>query len=192
MGTEIIELLNFLQEAEKLKTTLRHSWLSSGRQESVAEHTWRTTLMALVLQDKIPQININRVIKLLIVHDIGEIDEGDIPAFDTKKKQWAFANKIEKKTVKRLAGILKNETGQRILSLWTEFFECQTAEAKLARALDKLETLIQHNEADISTWTEVEFSFNLTYGKKYMDVDEFILEIRKMVDEKIHKKIDNR
>ena len=82
-------LLNFFHRLEKLKYTLRHSWLSDGRRESVAEHTWRSTLMAMLICEEIPDVNKSRIIEMLIVHDLGEVSEGDIPAFlkDKEKRE---------------------------------------------------------------------------------------------------------
>ena len=78
----ITDLLNALHVAERLKNTTRHSYTSKGRHESVAEHTFRTALMAYFMNDEFPEANIDKVIKMCLIHDIGEAFTGDIPAFD--------------------------------------------------------------------------------------------------------------
>ncbi len=90
MQEKILNILKFLNEVEKLKSVTRHSWTSSGRQESVPEHSWRMAVFALALEKEFPEINIQRVIELAVVHDFGEIYEGDTPAFKENP------NKLEK------------------------------------------------------------------------------------------------
>jgi len=187
MSEKILNILKFLNEAEKLKSVTRHSWTSSGRQESVPEHSWRLAVFAMVLEKEFPDIDMQRVMELSIVHDFGEIYDGDIPAFKEDP------NKLEReeKAIKRLVESLPAETQNKIIDLWKEYNACETPEAKLVKALDKLETLIQHNSVDIPTWAKIEKEFNLTYGKKFMDFHSFIKEFRKIVDKQTLEKIKN-
>jgi putative hydrolase of HD superfamily len=187
MSEKILNILKFLNEVEKLKSVTRHSWTSSGRQESVPEHSWRMAVFAMVLEKEFPEINMQRVMELSIVHDFGEIYDGDIPAFKENP------NKLEKeeKAIKKLVESLHIDTQNKIISLWKEYNECKTNEAKLAKALDKLEVLIQHNEADKITLTHKEPEFNLRYGQEFMNFHSFIKKFREIVDKQTMEKVKN-
>ncbi len=188
MEKRALNILKFLNELERLKSVTRHSWTSSGRQESVAEHSWRMVVMAMVLEDEFPKVNIGRVIEMVAVHDFGEIYDGDTPAFTSDP------NKLEreKAAIKKLVSSLNFDLQQKIIGLWDEYNKCETQEAKLAKALDKLEVLIQHNEADLSTWIPHEYEFNLIYGKEFTEFDEFIKIFRKLVDSQTKLKISEK
>ena len=184
--SKIEGILAFLKDVERLKSTLRHSWLSSGRRESVAEHSWRLAVMAIVLSDEFPDTDICRVMKMVIIHDFGETYFGDTPSF---KKYKGDKHKIEQKSVKKLIKPLSLKVQKELLTIWTEFEAGTTKEAKLALALDKLEVLIQHNEAKLSSWTKVEYSYNLTCSWKNMEFDPFTKAFRAEIDKQIRKKI---
>jgi putative hydrolase of HD superfamily len=175
----VVQIIDVLHVAEKLKYTLRHSWLSNGRQESVADHSWRMALMAvLVLPHLESSVDIARLLKIVIVHDLVEAVCGDIPAHELAddvelcdRKRNAEINAIE-----QLSAMLPSVNGQEIKALWNEFEEAKTAEAKVALALDKLEAQIQHNEADPATWLESEKKLMLGLGR-YTAFDEFLISI---------------
>jgi putative hydrolase of HD superfamily len=185
MTEKILNILKFLNEVEKLKSVTRHMWTSSGRQESVPEHSWRMAVFAMVLEKEFPKINMQRVIELSIVHDFGEIYDGDTAAF------LKNPNKLEKeeKAIKKLVESLHIDTQNKIIGLWKEYNECKTDEAKLVKALDKLEVLIQCNKADIPKWAQVEKEFNLTYGKEFMNFSAFIKKFREIVDKQTIEKV---
>lgn len=187
MEEKILNILKFLNEVEKLKSVTRHSWTTSGRQESVPEHSWRLAVFAMILEKEFPKMNMQKVLELSIVHDFGEIYDGDIPAFKPDPNKI----KREEKNIKRLVRSLSAENQNKIINLWKEYNACKTPEARLVKALDKLETLIQHNSSDIPTWAKIEKEFNLTYGKKFMDFHSFIKEFRKIVDKQTLEKIKN-
>lgn len=184
---KIKNILKFLHDIERLKFSTRHSWMSDGRRESVAEHSWRVTVMALVLAEEFPKINISKVIEMLLVHDFGEVYDGDTPAFRVKDPKKKIIK--EKKSIKKLVKPLSKNLQKKIISLCAEFNKAKTREAKLAKALDKLEVLFQHDEADISTWLKKEYKLNLTHGQKYMGFHEFIKNFREVVDDKTKEKI---
>ncbi len=186
MKTKIENILKFLREIELLKSVTRHSWTSSGRQESVAEHSWRMAIFAMALEDEFPDINIKRVIEMSLIHDFGEAHEGDYPAFENQPKNKL---EIEEKSVNKIIESLPEKFQLKFKNLWNEYNKCETLEAKLTKALDKLEVLIQHNEADISTWEPPEYDFALTSGTKFMKFDKFITEFRKIVDQQTKDKI---
>ncbi len=148
-------LLDFLHLAENLKNELRHSETSKGRSESVAEHTWRTALMAVALKPCLDEkIDWARLIAIIIVHDLAEAKTGDVPIFKSDLRRQKKA--LEKKAMRQLRAVLPLETGRWIYGLWEEYELGLTAEARLANALDKLEAQIQHNEADLNSWIEWE------------------------------------
>lgn len=156
---EIRKFIEFLGIIEKLKCNTRHSWTSTGRQESVAEHSHRCAVMALLCADEFPELDINKVIKMCLIHDFGEAVTGDIPSFLKTDDH----EKTEDEAIDKLCTLVP-EAGLR--ALFSEMREMKTPEAKLYKALDNLEAVISHNEADLSTWTELEYDLNLTYGEK--------------------------
>lgn len=177
--------INFLNKIEKLKCNTRHSWTSSGRQESVAEHSWRLAVMAMLCADEYPELDINKVIKMCLIHDFGEAITGDIPAF-LKTAQ----NELEEDAaVTKLLSGLPADIQTELQALFDEMNARETPEAKLYKSLDNLEALVSHNEADISTWLPREYEENLTYGEKNCQWSDWVkvlkAEIKKDSIEKI-------
>ncbi|WP_372424435.1 HD domain-containing protein [Salinarimonas chemoclinalis] len=153
---DLAAILDFLVLAERLKTELRHSWLSDGRRESVAEHTWMMALMALSLGSRLEHpVDVARAIELVIVHDIAETEVGDIPFFEKSARKDAKA-RAEAAAMARICARLPADLGARIGAAWREFEDGVTPEARFARALDHLEVQFQHNLADLDTWEPVE------------------------------------
>lgn len=179
MKQKIKNIISFLNDVERLKSVTRHSWTSTGRQESVPEHCWRMALMAMILKENFPDTDIARVMEMCLIHDFGEVYDGDIPAF-LKNSEHKL---VEEKAVKKVVGPLSQNLQNKIISLYQEFEDCVTPEAKLAQAIDKLEVLIQHNEADISTWLPKEYELNLTHGLEYNQYNDFIKSFRNIVDQ---------
>ena len=179
--------LEFLHRAEQLKCAPRHSWTSSGRRESVAEHSWRLGLAAWLLKEEFPQIDLERLLELCLLHDLGEAVTGDVPCFEKE----AVHEREEERAVKRLAEILPEEKGREFLERLSEFEKGETPEGKIARALDKMEAVIQHNEADMATWLPLEYDLQLTHGEKEAkDVPElqgFREAVRQETREKIRQ-----
>jgi len=183
------QILDLLHKAEKLKCELRHSWSSSGRQESVAEHVWRTSLMALLFSPQMKEkIDLYKALKMIIIHDLGEMETGDTPVFN----QSDSASQNESQAMQKLRTLLDNETGDEIYSLWNEFNERNTPEARFAFALDKLEANLQHNEAHERTWTQEDKNqvFMIDQACSY---DPFLFsvneQIKKEAKKRIHPKI---
>ena len=181
---EIRTFLDFLSIAEKLKCNTRHSYTSSGRHESVAEHSWRLALMAYLVKDEFPETDIDKVIRMCLFHDMGEAVTGDIPAFEKTRQDEA----VESGAVHQLLQELPEPYRQEVGELFAEMDAQQTTEAKLYKALDKLEALIQHNEADLSTWIPLEYDLQMTYGTKECSFSEYINELRNVVREDSGKK----
>jgi putative hydrolases of HD superfamily len=144
------ELFRFLHLAERLKNELRHSWTSQGRRESVAEHTWRMSLMAIVIAPHLSlKIDLCKTLKMIIIHDLVEALVGDVPVFAYTNAQFDK----EKAAIDEIKTMLQTSAGADIYHLWHEFEMRLSNEAKFAKALDKMEANMQHNEADLSTWT---------------------------------------
>ncbi|MDE6640808.1 MAG: HD domain-containing protein [Acetatifactor sp.] len=184
---DIQAYLNFLNIAEKLKCNTRHSYTSSGRHESVAEHSWRLALMAYLIRDEFPEVNIDRVIQMCLFHDMGEAVTGDIPCFEKTGRDEA----VEDEAVAWLLEQLPMPHRQAVEQLFQEMGSQQTVEAKLYKALDKLEALIQHNEADISTWLPLEHELQMTYGTKECEFSEYLSKLRDVVWEDSVRKIED-
>ena len=153
-------LLNALHTAERLKDATRHCYTSGGRHESVAEHSWRLALLAYWLHDDFPELDTDKVIRMCLIHDLGEAFTGDIPTFD---KTQADEDREEALLFAWVEGLPAPFRGE-MAALYREMAALETPEAKLYKALDNLEAVVQHNESALSTWAENEFSLNLTYG----------------------------
>lgn len=187
METPIINarrILDFLHIAENLKKLIRHSWLSDGRRESVAEHTWRMSLMFLLVEPHLGiKVDAHKTLEMIIIHDIIEALVGDIPAFEqfnAEIKQQKIA--MESKAIDDIRLQLGGETGERFHALWHEFELKQSNEAKVANALDKLEAQIQHNEADIATWLDIEKDM-LYMLQKHVDFNDFLTILKDVIVE---------
>ena len=176
--------LDFLKIAERLKCNTRHSYTSSGRHESVAEHSWRLTMMAYFMQDEFPEADIDKVIKMCIFHDMGEAITGDIPAFEKTTADSEHENSVMDETAGHFARAVQNRFERTV----AEMEALETLEAKIYKALDKLEALIQHNEADLSTWIPLEYDLQMTYGTKECSFSEYMKSLRDMVREDSRKK----
>ena len=171
------EYLEILHVAERLKDTPRHCTTTKGRRESVAEHSWRISLMAMLLRHEFPELDIDKVVDMCLIHDLGECFTGDIPAFmktdsdrqteDSLLHQWVVS--------------LPPEVSKDLAALYEEMDAQQTGEAKLYKAMDKLEAIIQHNESPIDTWAEHEYELNKTYGFDAAAFSEWLTDLRKEI-----------
>lgn len=182
----INDLLNVLHTVEKLKDTTRHSYTSKGRHESVAEHTFRLSLMAYFMKDEFPEANIDKVIKMCLIHDMGEAFTGDIPAFE----KTAADEETEKRLLYDWVDNLPTPYNTEMVALYREMEEQQTLEAKLFKALDGLEAVIQHNEAALSTWSDNEYEVNLTYAEDKCEFSPYLRNLRSVIKEETLDKIN--
>ncbi|MCI7263007.1 MAG: HD domain-containing protein [Clostridiaceae bacterium] len=181
------ELLKILSVAEKLKCNTRHCYTSNGRHESVAEHSWRLALMAMLLsgEEEFRQVKMDRVIRMCLIHDLGEAFTGDIPAFEKKPSE----EKEEEQILDQWVAAFPQAQKEEFQSLLEEMAALETVEAKLYKALDKLEALIQHNESDLSTWLPLEYELQFTYGQEQMQFSPYVKELRAAVDQWTARKI---
>ena len=185
---EVRALLDVLHIAERLKDELRHCETSRGRRESVAEHSWRLALMAFFMKDEFPALDMDKVIKMCLIHDLGECFTGDIPTFlksasDEKKEDTALFGWVAS---------LPAPYNTELAALYTEMGALQTEEAKLYKALDKLEAVIQHNESDIKTWIPLEYDLQMIYGNEQVKFSEYLTELRAKVREDSVQKIQKK
>ena len=170
-------LITFLNKVEPMKYNTRHSWTSAGRRESVAEHSWRLALMAYLVKDEFPEADSGKLILMCLCHDLGEAVTGDIPAFS---KTDSHRNQ-EKDAIRNLLDYLPQPYCGELKALFAEMEEQKTLEARIYKALDALECLIQHNEADLSTWLPLEHQLNLTYGDERTAFSPYLKALRQMI-----------
>lgn len=171
--------LHFIREAERLKNVLRKAFTSEGRHESTAEHTWRLCLMAMTFADCVPGIDLGRTLKLCVVHDLGEAIHGDIPAIQQHEIPDKAAREREDLLV--LMRELPTAVRDEFLALYDEYEHAASPEARLVKGLDKLETIIQHNQG--ANPPDFNYAFNLAYGAKHTGTEPLLQAIRQVVDE---------
>ena len=171
---------------ERLKDNTRHSWTSKGRRESVAEHSWRVSVMAMLMKDEFPGVDIDKVVRMCLLHDIGEAVTGDIPAFEKTDDHRA----VEARAISALLDSLPEPWPGELRALFAEMDAMETTEARLCKALDRMEAILQHNEADTSTWLPLEFELNLTYGEKECAFSPYLADLRAEMRRDTQRKID--
>ena len=179
------KLLNARTVAERLKDTTRHCYTSGGRHESVAEHSWRLALMAYWVSDEFPELDMNKVIKMCLIHDLGEAFTGDIPTFE----KTAQDEQKETQLLFLWARSLPEPFGSEMCELYQEMDARKTPEAKLYKALDNLEAVIQHNESDIKTWLPNEYELNLTYANDKVLFSAYLIRLRELIRQNTQEKI---
>ena len=171
------EFLNILHVAERLKDTMRHCTTSKGRRESVAEHSWRIALMAMLLRAEFPELDIDRVTKMCLIHDLGECFTGDIPTFRKTKADEKTEDELLNAWVESLPAPVSDE----MKALYAEMNAQKTPEARLYKSLDKLEAVIQHNESPLGTWEPNEYELNKTYAFDAVAFSEWLTALRKEI-----------
>ncbi len=179
------DLIDFLGTLEKLKCNTRHSWTSTGRRESVAEHSWRLAVMAMLCRDEYPTLDMDRVAKMCLIHDIGEAVLGDIPSFYKTESDEA----AETAAVAQLLTGLPTSLRTEWQSLYAELSALETAEAKLFKALDNMEAVLSHNEAPLETWLPLEFTENLRYGEENVAWSAWTRELKETLNGDSREKI---
>ena len=183
------EVLDALRVAERLKDTTRHCTTSGGRPESVAEHSWMLTLSVFFLQDALraefPGLAVGRVLEMCLIHDLGEAFTGDIPVFD----KTAADEQTEEQLLAGWVQSLGEPTGSRMQALYQEMAARDTLEAKVYKALDGMEALIQHNLSPIETWTEAEYALNMTYANDRVGFSRVLTALRQAILEETVTKI---
>ena len=162
----LLKQIEFIKEIDKIKYIERKTKLfTSDRRENDAEHSWHLAMMALVLAEHANEdIDILKVIKMVLIHDIVEIDSGDIFFYDADNGH--NNTEAELKAAKRIFGILPAEQAEELINIWLEFEDAETAEARFAKSLDRFEPLLQNYSNKGGTWQEFDVSHDMVYGMK--------------------------
>lgn len=181
-------LIEALAVAGRLKDVTRHCDTARGRRESVAEHSWRLTLLAYFVSDEFPEADLTKLLKMCLIHDLGEAFTGDIPSFEKTAANEAREDELLDGWVASLPEPFRAE----MQALYAEMNARQTLEARIYKALDSLEAVIQHNEADLSTWIEREYSLNLTYGEDKAAFSPYLTALRQAIREDTAAKLQER
>lgn len=179
-------LLAFLQAAEQLKDTLRSGTSSKGRPESTAEHSWRLGLMMLLFERELSGIDLVKLVKLALVHDLGEAISGDVPAPLQRPDDGREAR--ERRDFIKLCSPLPADIAADLLELFDEYAAAETPEARLAKAFDKLETMLQHVLMPLQS--PGFYAFNLDYGRDRTDFSPLTRQIRDRVDAATRGRMD--
>ena len=181
-------LLDILKTAERLKDTTRHCYTSGGRRESVGEHCWMAALMAFFLRDEFPDADMDKVIRMCLIHDLGEAFTGDIPCFDKNPDH----EEQEANLLELWVASLPQPYATQMQALYAEMNAQETQEARIYKAIDNLEAVIQHNLSDISTWIPLEYELNQTYGTDKVAFSPYLQQLRQLAREDTVKKIQNQ
>ena len=181
------ELLKVMHLAEKLKDATRHCYTSGRRHESVAEHSWRISLLAYFVKDEFPEADMDKVIKMCLIHDLGEAFTGDIPSFIKTEAD----SKLEDRLLYRWVETLPEPYRREMKELYDEMNALETLEARIYKCMDKLEAVIQHNESDITTWAGNEYKLNVSYAEENVQFSEYLKTLRQAIKEETLQKIEN-
>lgn len=185
---EYRQFLDILMQAGKLKITPRHCFTEGDRYESVADHSWRISLMAMLLshEEEFRNLDMNRVIRMCLIHDLGESFTGDIPTFLKKSSD----EEGEEDILRNWINTFDDETRKEWLDLLDEMNAQKTLESRVYKSLDKLEALISHNESDIRTWLPLEYDLQLTYGQDQISFSPYLKGLRVLIDDWTKEKIE--
>lgn len=164
--TDLLRQIEFIKEIDKLKYIQRKTKLiNSDRNENDAEHSWHLAVMAIVLAGHAnEQIDILKVVKMVLIHDLVEIDAGDTFIYDTQKNHTNTDE--ERLAAERIFGLLPEAQAKEMIEIWEEFEATETAEAKFARSMDRLEPLLQNSSNQGGTWREFGIGYDQVYNKK--------------------------
>lgn len=180
------DLIAFCAMIEKLKCNTRHSWTSSGRRESVAEHSWRLAVLAMLCADEYPELDNDKLIRMCLIHDLGEALTGDVPSFyKTEQNEMT-----EREAWEIILGSLPEPYATEFRALYEEMEARETPEAKLYKALDNMEAVISHNEASLETWIPLEYTLNLTYGEDTAVWSPYTAQLRQYLAEQTREKLE--
>lgn len=177
--------LHFIREAERLKNVTRTAWSSEGRQESTAEHSWRLALWAMTAAWEYPELDRLKLVEMALLHDMGELYEGDISAALLPDPGEKY--QMEEEAVNHVFSLLSEPQQSHFLNLWKEYNDESTPEARLIKALDKAETIIQHNQG--KNPPDFDYEFNLEYGKKYFQEDGKLRRLREILDKDTQNRV---
>lgn len=163
---DLLKQVAFIKEIDKLKYIQRRTKLfHSDRHENDAEHSWHLAMMTLVLAEHADKpIDVLRVLKMVLIHDLVEIDAGDTFIYDTSKNHSNTAE--ERLAAKRIFGLLPEKQAQEFMAIWEEFEAGITDDAKFAKTMDRFEPLLQNASNGGGTWAEFKVEYQKVYDKK--------------------------
>lgn len=193
-NAELDGILEFLRATERLKVVTRSAFTSEGKPETVAEHSWRLCLMALVLRDEFPEVDLGKLLAMCVVHDLGEAIGGDVPAPEQARRRAAdpSATKAaqEREDLLTVLAPLPAPMRQTITALWDEYEAATSPEARAAKALDKLETILQHTQG--ANPPDFDYRFNLGYGRAFTAGHPAIVRLREVLDRETERLAERR
>lgn len=162
----LLKQVAFIKEIDKLKYIQRKTRLfNSDRHENDAEHSWHLAMMAIVLAEHSDKpIDVLKVVKMVLIHDIVEIDAGDTFIYDTVKNHTNTDEELL--AAKRIFGILPAEQAEELIAIWQEFEDGISDEAKFAKSMDRFEPLLQNTSNNGGTWAEFDVPYQKVYDKK--------------------------
>jgi putative hydrolase of HD superfamily len=162
----LVKQVSFIKEIDKLKYIQRKTKLfNSDRHENDAEHSWHLAMMTIVLAEHSDRsIDVLKVLKMVLIHDIVEIDAGDIFLYDTSKNH--NNTEQERLAAERIFGLLPAKQAEEFIAIWEEFEEGITDEAKFAKSMDRFEPLLQNTSNNGGTWAEFSVPYQKVYDKK--------------------------
>lgn len=181
-------IIQFIQNAERLKSTLRSGHTSQGRPESTAEHSWRLCLLVTLFDRELGDCDRLKLIKMCIVHDLGEAISGDVPAIHQSADDGRAER--EKTDLMTLCAPLPEDLRAEIMELWADYSEGKSTEAIFAKGFDKLETMMQHNIG--LNPPDFNYAFNLDYGVKQTARHPLLRQFREIVDAETRRNAEKR
>ncbi|WP_339865869.1 HD domain-containing protein [uncultured Algoriphagus sp.] len=164
--SNLLQQVAFIKEIDKLKYIQRKTKLfNSDRPENDAEHSWHLAMMTIVLAEHSDKpIDLLKVVKMVLIHDIVEIDAGDTFIYDSTKNHTNTEEELL--AAKRIFGLLPKEQAEEFIAVWEEFEAGETDEAKFAKAMDRFEPLLQNTSNNGGTWAEFDVPYQKVYDKK--------------------------
>lgn len=194
MQKELIkQLLSVRGCIDQLKIQLRHSWTSTGKGESVAEHSWALSFLVIMFAGFVDQsVDIEKCLVMAIVHDLPEAVTGDIPYFLVESEDRALEKSSnEKVAMKSICRKFPKQLGKKLYDAWLEYATGTTYEAKFVKALDKVEAQMQRNSSPLSTWVSDEFPDSQSRLDQFCDFDSFLKELRLEIQKESKLKIQH-
>ena len=186
--TRLEQQIQFIIEIDKVKNIFRQTYLSDmNRKENDAEHSWHIALMAYLLQEYAEEpVDVGRVMLMVLIHDLVEIDAGDTYAYDAKGAETKREREVA--AADRIFGMLPEDQGEHLRELWEEFEEYKTADAKYAHLLDNFQPLLLNDVTDGASWTEHGVKKSQIY-KRNEHIEETSKEIWECIQGVVEKHI---